>query len=288
MAKCKSQESPRWNFLSNKEYHKCIPEYAHRHYIYSGYLCLEHIPSVFESCWLTLLSVHNETLNIYTHLIPCIALLMLCPMDNAPVGGVYTEMATDLFAMSCAAGFFLSCWYHIGCCRCPSHWDHYFYLDLLGIFTVITTCTLYGTFIGYSCHPLLQTFYCSIDILCLLGFVPMVVMFPASASFETKKWSLFGFVSFQMVPLFHWFYLQIVEDRLDVLLLFWKTPAMFFGFYLLGFVVWHYRFPECLAPGYFDIYGHSHQFWHICTAIPPFVWWFGMNDLLDYLDKTGC
>eukprot|EP01084_Bolivina_argentea_P169374 293631_1 len=276
------------NLKLDEEYQSAVPCYAYRDHIRSGYLNVEHIENMSHSCLITLLSIHNETINIYTHLIPCILILVLSIFDNTKMNNIYIELANDLFALVCAGGFFCSVWYHMGCCRKPSHWDYYFYWDLIGIFIVISTCTLYGTYIGYYCDPLYKYIFCTIDIIFIVFcFFPMIALFPDLVSWKIKKWTMTGFVAIQLIPLFWWIYLQQLY-RMDLLYSFWKIPIWFFSSYWVAFLFWHFRFPECIAPGRFDFFLHSHQIWHIFTAIPPFLWWFGMQDLLKWYNEKGC
>ena len=55
--------------------------------------------------------------------------------------------------------------------------------------------------------------------------------------------------------------------------------ARVFGLYGLGFAIFFSRLPERLAPGSFDIVGHSHQLWHVCVVAAGYSWYRGMMDL---------
>ena len=39
-----------------------------------------------------------------------------------------------------------------------------------------------------------------------------------------------------------------------------------------AFVVYILKVPECLAPGMVDIFGHSHQWWHLIMLVAMVHW----------------
>ena len=45
-----------------------------------------------------------------------------------------------------------------------------------------------------------------------------------------------------------------------------------------GFALFVLRVPERFLPGAFDIFGHSHQLWHVGVAVAGFGWLEGMLD----------
>ena len=63
------------------------------------------------------------------------------------------------------------------------------------------------------------------------------------------------------------------------------NPALtYVGFmllqYILGAIVYASRFPERLAPGWFDLLGHSHQLWHLIVISATVTLYHGIVHLI--------
>ncbi|CAJ2509055.1 Uu.00g140810.m01.CDS01, partial [Anthostomella pinea] len=54
------------------------------------------------------------------------------------------------------------------------------------------------------------------------------------------------------------------------------------GLFLLGAVVYATRFPECTSPGRFDIYGSSHQIFHVLVVLATIVHLVGVLNAFSY------
>ena len=46
----------------------------------------------------------------------------------------------------------------------------------------------------------------------------------------------------------------------------------FLGIAGVATLIYKNRWPECLYPGKFDVFGSSHQIWHVLTAIACTLW----------------
>ncbi len=66
-----------------------------------------------------------------------------------------------------------------------------------------------------------------------------------------------------VIPATHYMFITPWEESVRFL---WGTTGMF-GFYGLGFMFFHFKIPERWIPGKVDIWGHSHQFWHLCFVL---------------------
>ena len=49
--------------------------------------------------------------------------------------------------------------------------------------------------------------------------------------------------------------------------------------YLVGAFLYTTHYPERLAPGYFDYFGHSHQLWHLCVNTGVITHYFASTSL---------
>ena len=170
----------------------------------------------------------------------------------------------------------------------PSCYHHFLYYDILGITLVILGSTFYGVYVGFTCYPDIQWFYSILyGLLFIVILLPITILFPSKTSFKFKKWIMTLFVAAELIPAYHWIYLMI-KYHTDVVYKFGWILISFFSCYGIGFIFWHFKIPECYYPGKFDIFGHSHQIWHIFTALAPFIWWIGQRNLLLYYLNDGC
>eukprot|EP01084_Bolivina_argentea_P302368 521902_1 len=113
------------------EYLEKIPHKvgAFRPFILDGYLDVEHVDNPCSQTLSILSGLHNETINIYTHLIPFV--LIMIKLCSSYINGVY-ENILFLYGITMALCFLSSAYYHIGCCRLPSHYNKFLQIDLFG------------------------------------------------------------------------------------------------------------------------------------------------------------
>ncbi len=280
-----------------------------RRFISSGYINLEHKDSVFpsflKSLLFTLTHFHNESINIYTHLIPFIYVILhliayiinaiaieygFINNNNNNNDDTYTLSQTlvHYYGISMGICFITSVYYHTGCCLYPSHYTHLLKIDVFGVFSLIFGSTFISIFIGFSCHTFLRYMYIALDIIifiCLL--FPLLFVWPSKTSFKCKAFVMFFAIALQMLPIFHWIYICFMTD-METLIFFYYAFIEMLGCYLIGFIIWYYHIPECLYPGKFDMVGNSHQIWHIFVVIASFSWWYAITDLAKWYEAKQC
>ena len=94
-------------------YNKLATPDAYRKYIKTGYLNLEHQSSGYNllkrttlhSVFTGLTTLHNETINIYTHLLPSIIFIFIT-IYYKNINDYYLEMIQDIYGTIVAFGFF--------------------------------------------------------------------------------------------------------------------------------------------------------------------------------------
>eukprot|EP01084_Bolivina_argentea_P038489 71167_1 len=271
------------------EYLTKIPDdiVSYRPFILDGYLDVEHVDN---ACWSTLSilsGLHNETVNIYTHLIPCI--LIIIKLYSWYTHGIH-ENILYFYGITMALCFLTSTYYHIGCCRRPTNYRNFLQIDLFGIFCVFFASVLAGMNCCYSCHPKLQFVYSitNIIIFCFVLF-PILFLFPEKTSFRLKR-NVFGsLLALELIPTAHWIYLYNYSiNDWSLIYEFWYAPLGMFGGYFTGGIIWHFRIPERFYPGKFNIFGHSHQIWHLFIVLASFCWFYGLYDMRVYHNNNVC
>jgi adiponectin receptor len=216
-------------------------------------------------CLRSLFMVHNQTGNVWSHLVGFLAFCVLATH-------VYTAVLKDLwahqfvFALYVFGNFCCMCFsttYHLmNCCVNKRVYEWTMFLDYFGVAVLITTSMLPLVYFVFECYPLERMLY--LGMVTVLGGTTLVL--PWFPFFDTPKWfwrrlGLFFLLGFSgLFPMAHATYmlpknftLGIVHLGMGLMLLLYSTGV---GFYVT-------KFPECWFPGKFDTWFQSHTVWHI-------------------------
>lgn len=220
--------------------------------------------------------LHNQTVNIYTHLIPS---LLAIPagilLHRALVPRYETASQSDVMAFGC---FFVGAAFSLGMSATfHTIMDHSPLvarvgntLDYIGIVGLIIGSFVPSVYYGFYCLPALQRLYwgmiCTIGLCCTcVSVIPQ---------FRTPQWRSFRAVMFvsmglsAVFPVVHGVRLYGVEQMARQIGLGWLLLQGFL--YILAASVYAARIPERFRPGKFDILGSSHQIFHllvVCAAV---------------------
>lgn len=228
----------------------------------------------FTKCIQSLFYFNNESVNIYSHLIPSIIYLCLSLflIDTFLIPRFPTTSTIDyVFINVFLIGAFF-CMLCSGCFHClKQHSEKYsnFWskLDYLGIIILISCSMISLVYFGYFDRLGYLKFFlgltCVLSVLCA-----MVVM---NEKFNIAKYrplragffAIFGFSG--LVPLITGVYIfgfNGVLERINVTFVLWEAL-----FYIIGATLYGLRLPERLMPGKFDLIGSSHQVFHCMVVI---------------------
>ncbi|KAI8623089.1 mPR-like GPCR protein [Xylariaceae sp. FL1651] len=233
--------------------------------------------------------LHNETLNIYTHLIPAAAALLVgeawvlsyLRQTYADVGASdYVIFALLLSAAATCLG--ISSVYHTLMSHSQEVEARWLQLDFVGIIILILGSFVSGIYVGFWCEATERKIYWS--MIASLAFLSIVIL--ATPYFQGLKWRTFRLVVFIVTglsgfaPIIHGIHMfgfaQMVKQS--------GLPYYFAegGLFLIGAVTYASRFPECVKPGTFDIIGSSHQIFHVLVVIATVVHLVGVLEAFDY------
>jgi len=250
-----SHEDPLLKYDEAPEYQRSNP------YIRTGYRA----PQKISQCLRSVLSLHNETMNIWTHLVGFITFFTLLIWDwCAPPSRVtWQDFAVILTIITCyQLCMIMSAVYHTFNSHSQEASEFCLLMDLGGIGASITASYISGIYYAFWCYPLLCSFY--------LTTVAVFIMFGSLArqhlnKEENLRIRLVYFVSFVVwgfVPTIHWVILNggLTNDEVRIFL-----PRIFFMYLMCGcaFLFYIAKIPEIFLPGKFDIFGSSHQWWHV-------------------------
>ncbi|KAL8870040.1 MAG: hypothetical protein Q9174_003818 [Haloplaca sp. 1 TL-2023] len=250
--------------------------------ILTGYRPISHS---YRACLASWTFIHNETMNTYSHLLlvlPVALLLLRASLILAGKAESLTAPRTEdilvfgVFLLGALACMVLSAVYHTLMNHSQAVADLTKQFDYMGI-----TCLIYGSFVPtiyyiFTCETqLMRTYMLTFTALwlALLAFftsplanqawtaplrAPMFVAFAASALAPLGKGlQMYGWEHMQQMVSLNW---VLAHGAI----------------YALGLVPFMLLWPERTKPGRFDIFGTSHQLFHVSVAIAATVHFIGL------------
>ncbi|KAJ3453757.1 hypothetical protein MRS44_013902 [Fusarium solani] len=155
-------------------------------------------------------------------------------------------------------------------------------LDYTGIVVLIVGSFVPALYYGFFCKPTLLTAY--LCLICLLGTGCAVVSW--AEQFRTSKWRPYRAMMFiglglsGFIPVIHGITIygyKGLENRMSV------TRIIIHGaMYIFGAALYAARWPERSFPGAFDIWGSSHQIFHMFVLLAAATHFYGMAKAFDY------
>lgn len=143
--------------------HDQVPAYCQDNpYILSGY---RPISNSFSACWSSWLYLHNESLNIYTHLIPAVAFLateavMVTYLDSFyPDASAKDHLVFGFFLATSVTCMIASATYHTVMSHSHEVENLFLRFDFVGIVVQILGNFVSGVYMGFYCEPQLQKLY---------------------------------------------------------------------------------------------------------------------------------
>ncbi|CAD5231745.1 unnamed protein product [Bursaphelenchus xylophilus] len=235
-----------------------VPPLLRRNYIKTGYRPLNrelqyYVKSAF--------SWHNEVINIWTHAIPLILLYLFYILPELTYD---RPRATVLFTyFGVASVFFCSAMTHLMHSRSPL--DHIFWLlvDFSGI-GVFSLAIGVQRFLSRPYNSMLfTTFYIpTLTGVVLLQYLTTSGFFVLRPLWKTRH--TIRIVCCAIVVF--WIYIPLLgrywEGHEDMTV---HTRAL--QWLVLSGIFMGAHFPECCAPGCFDLVGYGHQLFHICIML---------------------
>ena len=232
--------------------------------------------------------LHNESVNIYTHLLPSLlAIPAAYSLHKALAPRYETATQADVVAFGCffaGAAFCLgmSATYHTVSNHSPQVSRIGNAFDYVGIVGLIVGSFVPSVYYGFYCEPGLQrrywTMICSIGLGCAC-----VSILPR---FRTPQWRPFRAAMFvgmglsAVVPILHGIKAYGLEREMRQIGLGWLVLQGLL--YILGAAIYAARVPERLRPGHFDLWGSSHQIFHVLVVCAAVAHLTGLLRAFDY------
>lgn len=230
----------------------------------------------FRKSFYSLTYIHNETVNIYTHLLPSLASVPLAYLIHNALSERYdTADHADVVAFSCffagtAFCMGMSAFYHTISNHSPVVARIGNACDYVGIVGAIAGSFVPSVYYGFYCMPNLQKTYWGMISLIGLGCA-IVATTPRFRTPELRPVRAAMFISMGLsavFPIGHGIFAFGLEQMERQIGLSWSVLQGIL--YILGAVIYAMRVPERIWPGKFDILGSSHQIFHVlvvCAAL---------------------
>ncbi|KAK6198803.1 Izh2 protein [Scheffersomyces amazonensis] len=284
-------------------YHELDIWQQDNHFIRSGYV--KETSSYWE-CLQSLLYFHNETINIYSHLIPSsISFWAILYYINFHLKiydnylGIWEKINFLQFGVACTFCLFMSSTFH--CIKSHSHKVSKFgnQLDYFGI-VILITCSLISIIqFAFYDHTYYREFFTTVFL--ILGTICTVLtLAPQFSSNKYRPLRSLMFITFGLsgvLPIISAVGLFGFEESAKRCNIIWL--ALEGIFYIAGAVLYAMRVPERFThvdedatsllngpqAGRFDLIGHSHQIFHVFVVIAAFCHWLGLLGCYHYLHE---
>ncbi|KAG6000769.1 hypothetical protein E4U21_005022 [Claviceps maximensis] len=259
-------------------------------FIHSGYRSMG---ASYRHSFRSLFYLHNESVNIWSHLVGAVMAAGCAAYVYCVVQPRYEEAAApDVLVFACFfAGAILclgmSATYHalVDHSQAVAKWGNK--LDYTGIVALIVGSYVPAMYYGFYCEPLLMSTY--LYVICSLGAGCAIVSWVER--FRTPEWrpyraSMFiGLGLSGVVPVIHgvtMYGYSGLEHRMSIS---WVIAQG--GMYIFGAVLYAVRWPERSSPGSFDIWGSSHQIFHMFVLLAAATHFYGMSKAFDNHHALG-
>jgi len=250
----------------------------------------------FKMCLKSIFKLHNETVNIWTHLLPIFAFFVLIFYTIYVVVGQHNTGANaqnilDMIIIIIYLGmaincFFCSTMYHTVNCHSKKIWTIALRCDVSAISGLIGSSILPALYFNLYCYVVWQIVYISsISLFALVGMI-----FPCMPFKSPRALKVFGIVRTvlllmmvlsALIPISHFliFILPLKNEftgslysdfNQDFIIGIVITVAL----YGIGLVFWLSKIPERFFPGRFDLFLSSHNIWHILITTASAVWYY--------------
>lgn len=263
-------------------FHEIPSHMQDNEFIHSGYRAYY---SVVE-CMKSLFHIHNETVNIWTHLVGTLFYfgILFITLGTLPNNAGYQDIIIIcIFLFSAMQCLFCSSLFHTFCAHNSiRYFQKAQILDYCGITSLIC-----GSFLTYLHYGLLGVTFWRVFYYVVLGLLGLIgSILPWVPSFQTT--------SMRTPRTIYYVVVGVCCFAFTVHASFTMGFAKFFsvigplniigecGLYLLGAFIYCARIPEVFFPGKVDILFHGHQIWHIFILIASFFHYLGAIRIMTY------
>ncbi|XP_003741628.1 adiponectin receptor protein-like [Galendromus occidentalis] len=227
----------------------------------------------FKLCFNSLFRIHTETVNIWSHLIgafmfACTAFSFLAT-ERLELAEYVAFAAFFLGVFTC---FFISTLYHTMHCHSMEVSQVFSRLDYCGIVSIIAGCFTPWIHYLFWCSPMSKIVYMAVAYsLCVLTVNLTMWEKFGQSQFRVLRASIFTGLglSCSIFPGTHFVLIHGLYAAFVDLAFGWLFTM--FAVAMFGVALYAMRVPERFMPGKFDVWCHSHQFFHVAVIVGAYV-----------------
>ncbi|CAD5218995.1 unnamed protein product [Bursaphelenchus okinawaensis] len=269
-----------WSARWTVQHYDLLPEWLQdNEYLRHGHR--PPLPSVVE-CFKSILSVHTETGNIWTHLIGCVAFFFLAlwflTRPDTHIG-LQEKVIFSFFFGGAILCLGLSFMFHTLSCHSLNVLLIFSKLDYMGISLLIVGSFIPWVYYGFYCRQEPKITY--IAMISVLGVGAIVVSLWDKFSESRYRPLRAGvFVSMGLsgiIPAVHFVYTDGMSQMIDETGFYWLVAMA--ALYLFGAFLYATRTPERFFPGKCDLVFQSHQLFHLCVVVAAFTHYYGISEM---------
>jgi adiponectin receptor len=263
-----------------------VPEFLYYDYIFSGYRVNFSWPLCFQSIY----RLHNETGNIWTHLAGfwIFVGILWYSWVNIFDDDTVANLMIVIYVLAACVCLGSSAFFHTCCCHSHKAYNVCAQADYTGVLIMIVGSFYPGVYFAFYCQEFYQKLY-------LYGITVVtggLIAFSLTETFRRPEFRVGRALLFAMlgglglVPIGHYL---ATHSMFEPLLLVFSTGVLFMClFYLGGLAFFITQFPESKWPGKFDLWGHSHQYWHLCVFFAQFVYFVSVAYAYSIRHQIAC
>jgi len=260
------------------------PEFLRVPFIHSGY----RVGYTAKACLKSLFQIHNETVNVWSHLIGGLFLLYLSTQlvflyDTVALVHVLMPV---LYLICAAYACLASAMFHLFNCIDCSYHKKLRTLDFGGIAANILGISWPTAYYAFYCSPAISASY----ILGTVLITPLLLVMPFIKTFHERVFlRLAIYIIFAGIPAYCGLHLLFLEGLNSPLISLLFIPiSMAYLFFGSGMLLYATRYPERLFPGMFDFLGTSHQLWHVLSLAGQFSLYVGVTNAVNHRLVSSC
>ncbi|KAF2084934.1 HlyIII-domain-containing protein [Saccharata proteae CBS 121410] len=258
-------------------WHQIQPWQQDNHYIHSGYRPASYS---YRQSLNSLTYLHNESVNVYTHLLGAIVSLLTGLVLYAELKPRYVSATRDdvlmfgCFFVGAAVCLGCSALFHLTSNHSPDVQRTGNKLDYLGIVALIWGSTVPSVYYGLLEHPQMVRFWWAVittnSLACAVAAVSETFRTPTFRPFRAATFVALGMsAGLPAINGIKMYGFHALNERIGLT---WLVAHG--AMYVLGAGIYASRIPERFYPGKFDIWGSSHQIFHVlvlCAAATHLV-----------------
>lgn len=217
-----------------------------------------------KQCLKSIFSLHNDTLNIWTHLVGflIVGVLSLHILLNLGLHRTRDYFVFSVFQLGSMTMLGGSSVYHtLSAHRCEQVHNLALSIDYFGITAMIVGSFYPPVFYLFSCSAVVRAAYLiAVTLLGILGLMGPFFSFFNTQRFYWPRMVLYSsLTSIGILPTVHMFFgLPTNEQTLPL----YRGMFLILIVYCVGMLIYIFKIPERWYPGRFDVWLHSHQLWH--------------------------